>query len=110
MNKRNIIAAISLIAVAVIAALVVRNRRAQRSMNLAEYQTVPVRRDTLLATVNASGAVKPEERVLKVSANGKKSLVVPVTVPNPLGRDVRLSLREEMGHHFFILRYTIPGS
>ncbi len=63
MKKRNIIAAISLIAVAVVVILIIRNWRAQRSVSLAEYQTVPVRRDTLLATVNASGAIKPNQQV-----------------------------------------------
>jgi HlyD family secretion protein len=63
MKRRNIIAAILLIAVAVVAVLFVRNRRAQRSTDLGEYETVAVRRDTLLATVNASGAVEPKEQV-----------------------------------------------
>jgi HlyD family secretion protein len=62
-KTRNVIVAISLIAVAAVAILVVRNQRAQRSTNLAEYETVPVRQDTLLATVNASGVVKPKEQV-----------------------------------------------
>ncbi len=63
MSRKTIILAI--VAIAVIAAVVLgfRNRRAQRLADLSGYETVAARRDTLVATVNAAGAVQPENQV-----------------------------------------------
>jgi len=61
--KKKLVIAIAVIAVVVIALVILRNQRAQRLASLAEYETVPVRRDTIVATVNASGTVNPKEQI-----------------------------------------------
>jgi len=61
--KKKLVIAIAVVAVVVIALAILRNQRAQRLASLAEYETVPVRRDTIVATVNASGTVNPKEQV-----------------------------------------------
>lgn len=63
MSRKTVIVAIVAVAVITMAVLGWRNRRAQRSADLSEYETVAARRDTLVATVNASGSVQPESQV-----------------------------------------------
>jgi len=61
--KRTIVVSIALVAVVALALLGLRNRRDQGLSDASEYETVAVRRDTILATVNASGSVKPSVQV-----------------------------------------------
>ena len=61
--KRTIVVSIALVAVVALALLGLRNRRNQSLSDASEYETVAVRRDTILATVNASGSVKPAVQV-----------------------------------------------
>jgi HlyD family secretion protein len=58
-------AVVAIVAIVVIAVVVLgwRNRRAQQLADLSGYETVAARLDTLVATVNASGAVQPEDQV-----------------------------------------------
>ncbi len=62
MNKK-LVVAIAVIAVVAAALAMLSNQRAQGLASLAEYETVPVLRDTIVATVNASGTVNPKEQI-----------------------------------------------
>jgi len=61
--KKKLVIGIAVVTVVVIALAILRSQRAQRLASVAEYETVPVRRDTIVATVNASGIVNPEEQI-----------------------------------------------
>jgi len=68
-NKR--VWAILAIAAIVVTILGMRTHRARGTPNLGEYETVPVRRETILATVNTTGSVNPKEQVsLNFSSGG----------------------------------------
>ena len=62
---RKAIGVVTIIAIAAVAIGIVGTRflRKGGAVNAADYETVPVRRDTILATVNASGSVVPREQV-----------------------------------------------
>jgi len=61
--KNKLVLAILAIAAIALIILGVRARRTRGTSNLAEYETVPVRRETILATVNTTGSVNPKEQV-----------------------------------------------
>jgi HlyD family secretion protein len=61
--KRTIVLSIVLVAVVALVLLGVWYRREQSVAGASEYETVAVWRDTILATVNASGTVKPAVQV-----------------------------------------------
>nr|MBC7243895.1 efflux RND transporter periplasmic adaptor subunit [Chloroflexota bacterium] len=69
MKRRNIGLLITVVVVALIGLIGLRVAR-QRASPTIEYETVPVRRDTILATVNASGSVKPKKKVTLVFPSG----------------------------------------
>lgn len=61
MKKRRIAAAVVLVIMFALGA--VWFLRGRRTVSSSAYETVPVRKDTILATVNASGNVMPKEQV-----------------------------------------------
>jgi HlyD family secretion protein len=72
---------IGLVAVlAIVALVVVRNVRQRRAAAAQTLETVAVRRDTLLATVNSTGTVMPKEKLTLVFPSGGVLTAMKVTV------------------------------
>ncbi|MGB9879793.1 MAG: biotin/lipoyl-binding protein, partial [Anaerolineae bacterium] len=69
MKRRTIALLITLVAVALAGFFILRAAR-QRTTTTVDYETVPVRRDTILATVNASGSIRPRKKVTLVFPSG----------------------------------------
>lgn len=59
-----------IIIVAIASLVVVRNVRQRRSATAQSFETVAVRRDTILATVSAAGTVTPKEKITLVFPSG----------------------------------------
>jgi len=69
MRKTIAVVAVVLVAVGAVA-VGIRNRRARQLAALSEYETVAVRRDTIVATINASGTILPKVQIGLNSASG----------------------------------------
>ena len=69
MNKRTAIL-IAVVAVVIIALGLAQRVRVRGNEGTADYETVPVRRDTIVATVNSSGNVTPAEQLILVFPSG----------------------------------------
>ena len=61
--RKAILAIVSVLVVALVLFGILRGWRARRAANRLQYETVAVRRDTLVATVNTSGSVNPKQQV-----------------------------------------------
>jgi HlyD family secretion protein len=68
-NKRTAIL-IAVVAVVIIALGLAQRVRVRGNEATADYETVPVRRDTIVATVNSSGNVTPAEQLILVFPSG----------------------------------------
>lgn len=68
--KNKLVWAILAIAAIGLVLLGLRVRRARTTSNLAEYETVLVRRETILATVNTTGSISPKEQVSLTFSSG----------------------------------------
>jgi HlyD family secretion protein len=69
MRKTIAVVAVALVIVGAVA-VGIRNRRARQQAALSEYETVAVRRDTIVATINASGTILPKVQIGLNSASG----------------------------------------
>jgi HlyD family secretion protein len=68
--KKRTVILIAVVAVVIIGLGLVRRLRARGNEATADYETVPVRRDTIVATVNSSGNVTPAEQLILVFPSG----------------------------------------
>ncbi|MGQ9492811.1 MAG: efflux RND transporter periplasmic adaptor subunit [Anaerolineae bacterium] len=69
MKRKTVALLIAAVAVALVG-LIVLYMTKRRATETIDYETVPVRRDTILATVNASGNVKPRKKVTLAFPSG----------------------------------------
>ena len=79
MKRKTITLLITVVGLMLAGWLVLRTVR-QRNTTSVEYETVPVRRDTILATVNASGNIRPRRKVTLVFPSGGLLAAVHVQV------------------------------
>jgi len=89
--KKKLVLFIAIFAVAIVGLVALRALWGRKTETTANYETVTVRRDTIVATVNASGSVMPKEMLTLSFASGGVLAEVSVKVGQKVGAGQQLA-------------------